>query len=113
MITSYVSFSFFKTFLKLSLIINSEGLGGIGPAVIKSKVSISDFCTQSSIEYWLIIKPLIPLSLLTLNPRWILGLRKSKSIKIVFFPDIAIIPARFKATNVFPSPEIEEVIAIV
>ncbi|MNX94932.1 hypothetical protein D3C86_1271810 [compost metagenome] len=31
---------------------------------------------------------------------------------MVFLPDKAIIPARFKATNVFPSPEMEEEIAI-
>ena len=40
------------------------------------------------------------------------GFLKSRSITNVFFPETAIIPAKFKATKVFPSPDTEEEMAI-
>src|SRR5438128_187060 len=55
---------------------------------------------------------LIPLMFSTLNPKWILGLRMSRSMMTTRLSEKAITPARLMATNVFPSPEMVEVMAI-
>jgi hypothetical protein len=51
----------------------------------------------------------MPLLFSTLKPRWIFGLRMSRSRITTFFPEKAITPARLIALKVFPSPEIVEV----
>ena len=54
----------------------------------------------------------IPSMFSALNPKCTFGLRRSKSITIVFLPLAAINPAKFRITNVFPSPDMEDDTAI-
>src|ERR1700752_686629 len=112
-IISYMVLSLFNISSILGLIINSEGFGGIGPAVIKSNPDNELLFIHSSNVFLSIKIVLMPFSLLTLNTLCILGFRISKSKIITFFCENAIIPARLIATNVFPSPETVEVSAII
>src|ERR1051325_4198320 len=55
---------------------------------------------------------LMPLTFSTFRPRWIFGFRMSRSMMTTFVSEKAITPAMLMATNVFPSPEMVEVIPI-
>ncbi len=85
---------------------NSAGLGGMGPAVMKSRFSIWLWRMHSFSVFLPIRMVLMPKSLSVSKPTCILGLRMSQSNTITLWPLNAKIPAKLMETKVLPSPEI-------
>src|SRR5215469_5617392 len=88
---------------------NSEGLGGIGPDGMKSRLEMVVFWTHSFHVFLLINTVLRPLkfgSPLACSDNF--AFLMSKSSRATFLLDIARTPPRFLARKDFPSPEIDE-----
>ncbi len=112
---STTSYSFFRDSnmrVMFALMISSLGLGGIGPAVMKSSPGRSLCWRQLWISSLPMSNVLIPRMFSTPKPKWIFGFRMSRSSITTRFSLKLMIPPRLIATNVLPSPEMVLVTAI-
>ena len=110
-IKSYFSFNFSSKNCICGATNNSDGFGGILPAVITCKFSISVFCTYFEISIFSLFSISISAKQLD-NPGlgdipnivYCLPFLISASIKTTLFPACANVTAKLEETQLFPSP---------